>query len=192
MKETILQTPMGINTKLKSRSSLDNVAKTIPSRSHSRVRATLINILIRRTTTSRIGRRMAVRVTMLSASHRLSDTKTLLRTSEGVVSRSGRDLGNTMAWILVGARVGELLCKWRALSQDGTFPVDDVDGDHEDEGDAEEDCGSVWEMVFAANVWDLLAFPLKEMGELTVKEWSSGKCQNTCEEITRPSISTGC
>jgi len=168
---------MGINTTPELPTTLDNVTKTIPSRRHPRIWATLIHFLIRRTPTSRIRSSVAIRMTMLSASHRLSNTKTLLRASERVVSRSSWDFGSATTCVFVVARVGELLGEWRAFTEDGTFPVDDVDGDHEDEGDAEEDCGGVWEMVFAANVG---------------KEWSSGKCEDTCEEITRPSISAGC
>jgi len=168
----------GINPTSKSHLSLNNIAKTIPPRSDSRIRSTLMNLLSR-TIASRIRRRMAIRVTVLSASHRLSDTKALLRASKRVISRSLWEFGYTTAIPFVGAGIGELLREWRALAEDGAFPVDDVDGDNEDEGDAEEDCGGVCEMVFAfaANV-----------GE----EWSGGKCENTCEEITRPSISASC
>jgi hypothetical protein len=51
---------------------------------------------------------------------------------------------------MLGTFVGELLGKWGALSEDWSLPVDDVDGEDEDEGDAEEDCGSICDMVFVA------------------------------------------
>ena len=42
-----------------------------------------------------------------------------------------------------GLCIGELLGEGRAFAEDRSFPVDHVNGDYEDEGDAEEDCGGV-------------------------------------------------
>ena len=53
---------------------------------------------------------------------------------------------------MFGAGVGELLCEGREFAEDGSFPVDYVNGNYEAEGDAEEDCGGVCEVVLAADV----------------------------------------
>ena len=67
------------------------------------------------------------------------------------------------------------MCKGRAGTKDGALPVDDVDGDDEDEGDCEEDCRGDLEMLFAADV-----------GE----EWCSGDGEDTSKEVTGPAIAT--
>ena len=74
-----------------------------------------------------------------------------------------RHLGETAAVIGVGSSVGELLREGGALAQDGSFPVDDVDGDDEDEGDAEEDRAGVFDVhaFGGADVW----------GEMLVRWW---------------------
>lgn len=73
-------------------------------------------------------------------------------------------------------RILKLLRKGRSFSQNGTFEVDDVDGDDEDEGDAEEDGARVCEMVFAADV-----------GE----EGGSGDGEDAGEEVARPAVAAG-
>jgi hypothetical protein len=52
----------------------------------------------------------------------------------------------------------KLLGEWRPGSKDGSLPVDDVDGDDEDEGDAKEDGVAVlqisWRFVVRANIYE--------------------------------------
>lgn len=48
--------------------------------------------------------------------------------------------------------IRQLLSEGRALAQNRTFPVDNVDGDDENNRDAEEDGRGVFEMVLAADV----------------------------------------
>lgn len=47
---------------------------------------------------------------------------------------------------------GEFLCEGRTFTENWTFPVDDVDGDDEKEGNAGEDCACVFEMVGPADI----------------------------------------
>jgi len=56
-------------------------------------------------------------------------------------------------YVFFGARVGELLGEGGAFAEGGSLPVDDVDGEDEEEGDYGEDGGGVGEVVVAANVW---------------------------------------
>ena len=95
------------------------------------------------------------RKTIPPTARRLPDPEILLGSSVGVRSRARRArraLGvdsrqATTARLELGARVGQLLREGRALPEHGSLPVDDIDGDNEDEGDAEEDCGGVGEVV---------------------------------------------
>lgn len=45
--------------------------------------------------------------------------------------------------VLCCSGVGKLLSKWRSFSENRSLPVDNIDGDDEDEGDAGEDRGGI-------------------------------------------------
>ena len=83
------------------------------------------------------------------------------------------------AGVLLLSCAGELLGERRTFAQDGAFPVDDVDGDDEDETDASEDRAGVLEVVagFAADV-----------GE----EGGGGDCEDTGQEVASPAVAAGC
>jgi hypothetical protein len=115
-------------------SHLSNIIQTIPPRIRPRITRTIMS--------------RSIRMAAPPTPHRLSDPKILLRSRIRVGAGSRRAFReSTTLQILLSACVGQLLCKRRALAEDGALPVDYVDGDDEDEGDAEEDCGGVGEMV---------------------------------------------
>ncbi len=64
----------------------------------------------------------------------------------GSRSANSAPTGNVGTFIAC-ALIRQLLCKRRPLSENWPLPVDYIDGNNEDEGDAEEYCGGVCEMV---------------------------------------------
>jgi len=156
---------------------------TIPATLHPTLHRTS-----RRTTTETSPARMAPTrprrgIAMLTTAKRLSETQILLRAHERVCARIGLHFRDAVAagdvavgGFLGGAGVGELLREGGPLAQGGAFPVDDVDGDDEEEGDAEEDCGGVGEVVFAADVCE---------------EGGGREGQNTSQKISGPAVTAG-
>lgn len=66
------------------------------------------------------------------------------------------------------------------MSQHGAFPVDDVHGEDEHEGDAEEDCGGVGEVVGVGGRGNVL------------EEGGCGEGEDTREEVAGPAVAAGC
>ena len=77
--------------------------------------------------------------------------------------------------VLIFARASELLRERRALAQHRAFPVDDVDGDDEDEADASQDRAGVLQVVAGLSA---------DVGE----EGGGGDGQDTGEEVARPAV----
>ena len=91
-------------------------------------------------------------IAVLSGSKILSNRNILGGSCEGVgTGAHGYTRVATLA-VFVACSF-ELLSKGRSVTEDGTFPVDYIDGHHEDEGDTEEDGRCVGEGV-RANVWE--------------------------------------
>jgi hypothetical protein len=89
----------------------------------------------------------------------------------------------------------ELLREGRAFPQHGTLPVDDVDGDDEQEGDAEEDRVGVFEVMWGPDVCRIKSVDILHamqrywMGrKLTFEEGGSWEGEDTGEEIARPAV----
>ena len=70
-----------------------------------------------------------------------------------------------------------MLGEGRAVAERGTLPVDDVDGDDEHQGDAEEDGGGLLEVLPAADVG---------------VERGGGDGQDPGEKVAGPAVATGC